>query len=254
MKIYIRIITALATSSALFTGNLGASDFKPPKLTDHALMLIERTKLGPLDERAEAIEECGVSRYIPCYYTLISLLKDESPLIRRMSGLSLGLLRNPNAITYIDQALATEKDESVKLYLLRSLGLFRTEKSLEMAEKFITDESEKVRFEAAKVLNHMPANAQYEKINTQIKNESSDLVKVMLISAALKVKKTSDYITELVKYFYSTKRNVRLYAARTASDLQMKETLLPLRKAIILEDDFEIRDELIQAYNDTYHK
>jgi len=236
------------------TDNIRADGFKPPRFTEIEQNLIETLKIAPMSERVKAIEICGINGYIPCYYTLISLLKDEEPIIRKKSTISLGLIRNLNAIPYIEKAMEIEKDESVQIDLIRSLVLFQNIESTKIAEKYLSNDSEKVRFASAKVLCSIVNESLYDKIMERMKSESSDSVKVMLLHAALKIKQTSGNITELVRYFYSTNRIVRLYAAKAAADLKIKESLLSLRKAVILEDDMEVREEFHRAYNATYLK
>lgn len=233
---------------------INSAGFQPPQLTDYAQSLIETLRIGPLDERVRAIEICGINGYIPCYYTLVSLLKDVEPVIRKKSAISLGLLRNKDAMIHIEKAMEAEKDESVQADFIRSLMFFKSVDSTKIAEKYIGSESEKIRFVAVKVLTIASDETLYDKISERIKVENSEHVKVMLLHAALKIKKTSANITELVRFFTSTQRIVRLYAAKAAEDLKLKETLLPLKKALILEDDPEVREEFHHAYDQTYIK
>jgi len=233
---------------------LTAISLKPTKLTDQTLNLIERIQLGTIAERSVAIEEAGVTGCKPCYYTLVSMLKDESPKIRRATGMSLGLLRNASAISHIDKALQVETDESVKADMVRSLGFYRTKESATLVGNYLNSNSEKIRFAAAKVLTIVVEETMYDKIMGQLKTETSDAIKVMLLHAALKLKIKSDQVTELVRFFYSTDRFVRLYAARGAADLKLKEALLDLKKAVLLEPEVDVRDEFYRAFNETLYK
>ncbi|MDH4261601.1 MAG: HEAT repeat domain-containing protein [Spirochaetia bacterium] len=252
MKKFKTAIISAIFNFLVINGYLAASDFKTPKLTEHAQDLIETLKIGPLEERIRAIEECGINGYIPCYYTLVSLLNDPAPVIRKKSAISLGLLRNKNAIPHLEKAMESEKDESVQIDIIRSLWFFKNKESAVFAEKYLSSNSEKLRFIAAKVLTTVTDDSLYDKIGERLKVENSDIVKVMLLHASLKIKKTSANVTELIKYFYSTQTNVRLYAARAAGDLKIKEALLDLKKALILEPDVETRFEFHKAYNETF--
>jgi HEAT repeat protein len=252
MKKYFRWYLVTILFSVIPSSFIYALKFKAPKLTERTLTLIEKTQLGPMNERSTAIEEAGITMCNQCYYTLISLLKDESPVIRKKTGLSLGLLRNKNAIPYLEKALQSEKDESVQIDFIRALGFLPDKDAAALAANYLNNASEKIRFAAAKTLTIIPDNSIYEKITAQLQAETSDVIKVLLLHAALKIKNKSEHITELVRYFYSPLKFVRLYAAHAAYDLKMKETLFDLRKALVLESEVEVRDEFHQAYNATF--
>lgn len=247
--------------ASLCSANIRPNDFKPPALTEYRLNLIQRAKLGTIEERVKAIDECGVSRPALCYYTLIDLISDESPIIRERAALALGSLRDKSAITYIDKALTIESNQTVKISLLRALILLRHKDAATIALKYIEDPDEKIRFTAAKVLVANGDESFYAKIQSSISAEKSDLVKVMLIHAALKIKKGSNsgkngenYSTELIRYFFSTNRDIRLYSARAAMDLKLKETLAPLHEAILKEGDPVVRDAFYKAFVQSYNK
>ncbi|MDH4200957.1 MAG: HEAT repeat domain-containing protein [Spirochaetia bacterium] len=229
-------------------------DFKAIQMSEFRQRLIERVKLGTIDERIQAIQECGVSRPGICYYALIDLLSDESPIIRERAAISVGLLRNIDALPHIQKALDTEKDEKVQVSLLRGLSFFRDENATKIAEKFLINPSDAIRFNVGKVLCAKPDDSFYPNIAEQIKVEKVPKIKVMLLRAALQIKKNNDYIIELIRYFTDTDPLVRLYAARAASDLKLKDALLPLHKAILIEPDGEVLDEFFRAYNYSYMK
>lgn len=229
-------------------------DFKSVQMSDYRQRLIERVKLGTIAERVQAIQECGVSRPGICYYALIDLLSDESAVIRERAAISVGLLRNTDALPHIQKALETEKDEKVQISLIRSLSFFRSTAAAKIAEKYISSASSDIRFNVGKVLAVKPDESQYANIAGQLKTESVSKVRIMLLQAALKIKKTNDYMVELIRYFTDTDPIVRLYAARAAGDLKFKDALLPLHKAILIEPDGEVIDEFFKAYNQTYLK
>jgi len=246
-------ISILSISLAI-TLQIHSADFKPAAISEHTQALIEKTQLGSLEERSAAIEEAGITGCKTCYYSLISLLKDESPIIRRKTAISIGLLRNKNAISHLEKALEVEKEESVKVDFIRALGFLASPEAAKLASSYLSNESEKIRFAAAKTLTVIADIGTYDKITAQLKSESSDSTKVLLLHAALKMKLNAEHILELVKYFYSSTRLVRLYAARAAADLKIKETLLDLKKAVIMEPDVELREQFFHAYNVTFNK
>jgi HEAT repeat protein len=238
------------------TSTLFGSDLKPPRLTPYTQNLVERTRLGTVEERKSAIEECGVSKFSVCYYVLIELLNDPSPEIRKRSALSLGLIRIASAIPHIEKALNEEKEESVQVSLIGALAFLRSpDKSAPaLAAKYLDANSDKIRYAAARVLTINVNNNLYDAIMGRIQNETNDKVKIVLLHAALKIKQTETEIKSLIKYFYSTQRDLRMVSAKAASSLQLKEFLQPIRSAIMVELDLEVLEEFYQAYNLTFFR
>lgn len=225
---------------------------KVPALTKETIKLVERTKTGSQDERVLAIQECGGGRYTICYYSLVELLEDPDPVIREQSAHALGLLRIPESLDHISRVLEVEDEVSVKVGMIRSLGLLGIEESWKIVEPYLSSGEASLRRVSAMSLGLIEAAESFDSIVAALESEGEERVKVELICSGLLVRPDStELMSLLIKNLFSQDRMTRYRSAQVAGEIRAQETLKALERAIMFETDQAVREELIKAYVST---
>lgn len=223
--------------------------FRVPTLNEYTKNLILTVSVGTPDERIRAIQECGHGHYIICYYPLVEVLSDPNPEIRGAAASSLGLLGVEESLEHLTGALRAEKDLRAKESILWAFGLLRNKKGGSIVAEFLNDSEPKIRRAAAIALTMIRARDTKDAILEALKNESIEIIQIELIFAGLLVDpQNTDLAKQLIGNLFSKNRLVRLSAAKAARKLKIKETLVPLKKAILFEVDELVRTELLAAY------
>ena len=229
--------------------------FRIPQLNTYTKNLISIVSTGTPEERIRAIQECGYSHFLVCYYPLVEALSDEDPAIRSASSFALGILRIPESLEHLTKALREEKDKKAQESMLFALGLLENSDGASVVAEFLTADEMRVRRAAAIALGKIASPETKDAVLEALKSEDVDLIHVELVYAILKVDPgNSEMIRELIGHLFNQERLVRFSAAQAAGDLKIKETLTPLQKAITFENDEMVRRELIEAYRQVLYE
>ena len=244
-NIYLLLIIFIAIPCQMIFGAI----IRLQTLDSHKMELIEKVAVGTPDERIRAIEECGYSHIIACYYTLIETLTDENKDIRSAVALALGNIGVKESSEHLKKALENEKDENIKINFIRALGMTRDKDYAEYIASFLKSEVEMIRFHATEALIELNNDKTLEAINSALTTEKSDVCRVVMLEASLHFKKSNKEHADLLKdYLTSPDRNVRYNAAIAAERLLLKELHMSVGAALMYENEPMVREKLASAY------
>ena len=116
-------------------------------------------------------------------------------------------------------------------------------------ESFLKDESPEVRINAAFGLSILRQNSSKLILETTLKEEKEDRVKIEILGALLSLEPYNHiYIGSLSEYLFSDNPDTRMQTAYIIKVRKLKETQKALDKALILEANENVRRVLFEAY------
>lgn len=254
------------------------------RLTAEEKKMYEELIAGSPEQKQMAAMQCGLSRSGICVRQLVAYLESPDEKLRYQSVEALGKIANPIALPELltmlektseqdkqDQdiqklqddiaanALTSQelKPERQKVYqhiafkakLIFAIGALKNGESVAKIEPYIKDNSPIVRRATALALTNIATEPSLNALKGAHEGEKQDRVKAAILAGVLKLETSDSAVAkELFNLLFSNDWLARYDTAKYIEDLKLKEARTMLQKALIAEENEEVRIRLFYAY------
>ncbi len=194
-------------------------------------------------ERESAIKIAGYFGYEECKEEIFNLVNDENEEIKRTAYENIVFFEDERVPEILNRGLDTEK-RKVRESIAKSLIFLDREKSIPLLEKALKDSSPWVRYYGVKSLVFQNPSNLFEILNSLLKKEDTNLVKVIVVESLGKLgdKKSIPILKSLLD---SKDKDLLVSVIRALGNINHPETISLLIPFLSSEKD--LKKEALKA-------
>lgn len=254
------------------------------RLSTEQKRMYEQLVAGSPEQKQMAAMQCGLSRSDICVRQLVIYLESPDEKLRYQAVESLGKIANPivlpELLNALEQTSEQEKEnqdiqnmqediaanaltaqevkpERQKVYqhfatkakLIFAIGAIKNDETVSKIEPYLKDNSPIVRRAAALALTRIANEPSLNALKGVYESEKHDRVKAAMLSGIIKLEySNSKAAKELFGLLFSNDWLARYDTAKYIENLKLREARTILQKALIAEENEEVRVRLFYAY------